>query len=516
MIGHDDFGLRPFTTELLASALIGLALLSPAAAQSLPPDPTLEIAAGRTGASDFRSLLPLLLTSPDRRQLAADLEALIRQGDVAAAENSVNAAIEVGTLAIVLADHLKDPDFVKALQELGIRGEAKPAAAAGAVTQAATSDSCPLAPTAANLADMQQALEREQSFSSNVSQTLDSLTQEHNALAARLDTETEAQSAKVSEIEQALAGERERGEAARTELAKLQDENRGLRTTREQDQAAGSSKNAELETLLGKEREQSATASRQLASMQKELRDLQASRNETLAAQSTRVAELEKAVARSQIRSDILTQALTDAEDDLRALQDPLRPGAAPFVFRIATAGAEPPLPAPMPEETAVMVTSALPAAPASAPGPAIPDAAPALPERTTSAVVVAALPESIQPLPLAARSLDPARVLPPPASEPRPAATPEPTKPEDRLTARAEELMNKGDVSGARLLLERAMASGHARAAFLLAETFDPNMLSKLGVRGIRGDAAKARELYAQARALGIAQAGERMEALK
>ena len=51
---------------------------------------------------------------------------------------------------------------------------------------------------------------------------------------------------------------------------------------------------------------------------------------------------------------------------------------------------------------------------------------------------------------------------------------------------------------------------------AFLLAETFDPNVLSRMGVLGIRGDSAKAREFYVQARAMGIAQAGERMEALK
>ena len=529
MIGHDEFGLRSFTAELLAASLIGLALLGPAAAQNLSiPDSTLDAAAAdRESASDFRNLLPLLLTSPDRRQLAAELESLIRRGDVTAAENSLNAAIEVGTLAIVLADHVKDPSFLKALQELGIRGEARPAAAAGDIVQTATSDACPLAPTSANLADMQQALEREQSFSSTVSQTLNGLTQEHNALAERLATETETQSAKASEIQQALERERQRSDAARIELARLQEENRSLRTTREQDNAAGSSKTAELEALLGKEREQAAAAARQLAGAQKDLRDLQASRSESMASQSTRVAELEKALARSQTRSDILNQALTEAEEDLRMLQEPLRPSAAPVVFRIAAAGAEPPLAAPVPEDIPVQATASLPASPvAGAPALTLPGAASTPSERVPTSVVVASLPEGIQPLPLAQRSLDPARVLPPavsvpksepnPASEPKPAAAVEPPKAEDRLTARAQELLHKGDVSGARLLLERAMGSGNARAAFLLAETFDPNMLSQLGVRGIRGDAARARELYAQARALGIAQAGERIEALK
>ena len=47
-------------------------------------------------------------------------------------------------------------------------------------------------------------------------------------------------------------------------------------------------------------------------------------------------------------------------------------------------------------------------------------------------------------------------------------------------------------------------MEAGHPRAAFLLAETFDPHVLSRLGALGIRGDAGKARELYARARSLG------------
>ena len=80
----------------------------------------------------------------------------------------------------------------------------------------------------------------------------------------------------------------------------------------------------------------------------------------------------------------------------------------------------------------------------------------------------------------------------------------------------RAEALIQIGDISGARLLLERAQQNGNPRAAFLLAETFDPHALSKLGILGIRGDAQKARENYARALALGVDGAAERIEALK
>jgi TPR repeat protein len=143
-------------------------------------------------------------------------------------------------------------------------------------------------------------------------------------------------------------------------------------------------------------------------------------------------------------------------------------------------------------------------------------DVTASLPPRQPPSVVIAALPDGIGPLPLGA-AVPPVKAEPPAAAEPPGGTAPaEPPKVDERLTLRAEELFRKGDVSGARLLLERALDSGNARAAFLLAETFDPNVLSRMGVFGIRGDAAKARELYGRARAMGMAQAGERMEALK
>jgi TPR repeat protein len=175
-------------------------------------------------------------------------------------------------------------------------------------------------------------------------------------------------------------------------------------------------------------------------------------------------------------------------------------------MFRLAVAGAEPPLAPPQQEMAPAEVVAAKPLPPESK--PALPEATSALPGKDAGAVVIASLPDGIQPLPLAVTA------TPQPKAEP--SGTNEAVKPEDRLVSRADELFRKGDVSGARLLLEHALASGNARAAFLLAETFDPNVLSKLGALGIRGDAAKARAFYAQAKALGMAQAGERMEALR
>ncbi len=86
----------------------------------------------------------------------------------------------------------------------------------------------------------------------------------------------------------------------------------------------------------------------------------------------------------------------------------------------------------------------------------------------------------------------------------------------EQRLLARANALLRQADISGARPLLEHAREHGSARAAFMLAETYDARVLQSWGARGISGDLAKARELYERAQAGGIEDAKERIEALK
>jgi TPR repeat protein len=69
------------------------------------------------------------------------------------------------------------------------------------------------------------------------------------------------------------------------------------------------------------------------------------------------------------------------------------------------------------------------------------------------------------------------------------------------RLLNRAEALLRVRDISGARLLLERAGELGSTRGVYLLAQTYDPTMLAHWQVRGITGDPEKAEKLYAQSR---------------
>jgi hypothetical protein len=93
---------------------------------------------------------------------------------------------------------------------------------------------------------------------------------------------------------------------------------------------------------------------------------------------------------------------------------------------------------------------------------------------------------------------------------------TPSPPADEDKLLARAHALVLQGNIDGARLWLERAMQTGSARAEFDLAQTYDPHMLSIWNTYGLRGDVAKARDLYSRAYSRGITEAKERMQALE
>jgi len=83
------------------------------------------------------------------------------------------------------------------------------------------------------------------------------------------------------------------------------------------------------------------------------------------------------------------------------------------------------------------------------------------------------------------------------------------------KLIALARALLGQGNIGAARIVLERAVEAGSARASFTLAETYDPAILSTWGTYGTRGDATKARELYAKAHAGGIQDAKDRLQRL-
>ncbi|MET0530315.1 MAG: hypothetical protein ABW003_18600, partial [Microvirga sp.] len=335
---NTTFSSKRLAAELLTGTLLGLSLLGPARAQNTVaaiPDAADAYATDRLtpSSSDLANLLPLVLTSRERRELAERLEASMRSGDMSGAQNSLNSAIEVGTLAIVLAGQMKNPDLLSTLQNLGIKGDA---AMPAEPPDASANCSAPVA-----LTDLQEAIEREKNYNGMISQTLNDLMQENNALKARLDTDKAAQEAKISEMQQALQREQEKSETAGRELATLRTDYQALQSAPEQAKAAIAASTAEWETRL---REQRDTNARQLADKEKELRALQVLREQESVSQSAHVSELEKTLARTQAQGEVLAQELIAVNKELSALKEPQQSSVTPLVHRIALAGMDAPL----------------------------------------------------------------------------------------------------------------------------------------------------------------------------
>jgi len=159
---------------------------------------------------------------------------------------------------------------------------------------------------------------------------------------------------------------------------------------------------------------------------------------------------------------------------------------AAPATTRsIAPPVAAPAAAAPAPARPA--------APPAAAPAAAAP--APARPAAPPAAVVATAPVRSPPPQSETVRNLDSQEIA--------------------GLIKRGQDLLASGDILSARLLLQRAAEARAARAALLLATTYDPNLLKQLGADGPLADIAQARNWYQKAREWGEPDAQRQLDAL-
>jgi hypothetical protein len=82
-------------------------------------------------------------------------------------------------------------------------------------------------------------------------------------------------------------------------------------------------------------------------------------------------------------------------------------------------------------------------------------------------------------------------------------------------LVERADRLLEKGDIVGARAIYQRAAELGDASAALALGATYDPNRLWSLGALGLAGNKERARQWYQRASDLGHREAKARLSAL-
>jgi hypothetical protein len=80
---------------------------------------------------------------------------------------------------------------------------------------------------------------------------------------------------------------------------------------------------------------------------------------------------------------------------------------------------------------------------------------------------------------------------------------------------AKADRLIAKGDIVGARAIYQRVAEMGSGAAALALGTTYDPNRLWSLGALGLAGNKERARQWYQRAVDLGNAEAKTRLTAL-
>jgi len=98
-------------------------------------------------------------------------------------------------------------------------------------------------------------------------------------------------------------------------------------------------------------------------------------------------------------------------------------------------------------------------------------------------------------PQPVPTRTLDPAEV--------------------DVLVKQGQQFVAAGDFVTARLVFQRAAEAGNAAAALALGASYDPVVLSRLGVRGVDADVGKARAWYQKAKDFGAPDADRRLSTL-
>jgi hypothetical protein len=159
-------------------------------------------------------------------------------------------------------------------------------------------------------------------------------------------------------------------------------------------------------------------------------------------------------------------------------------------------------------------VTAAVASTPAMVAGPALAAASAPLPSRDDIAVALKTAhqsqgPEVQQTAAAAATATAPVAIAPP-------AARRIDSEELANLMARAKALLASGDISPARLLLERAAEAQEASAALMLAQTYDPTVLGTQDIRNITPDPAMARNWYQRAAQLGSADAQRRLSQLQ
>ena len=357
------------------------------------------------------------------------------------------------------------------------------------------------------------ALEQERGRAETLARELTSVQAELDAARIAGPEAAKAAAAAV-EQQQALKQERDKAEAVARELTSLRTElDKARAAGRETTQTAEAVK-IEQKLAFGKERDRAETLARELASARKEAEErsalLAAAHAEVLQVietSSATAAEQKLALASERNRADALTRELASVRNEFEASN---WQAAALNAFR-ALRSREPVVDSA--REWMAEHSSRTIAGKERLPEQISGEAVAATSGRSSASKLPR--PEAQLTAREAAPDSDPKVVMATERSVSAGAASHPPVD-EQRLLARANALLRQADISGARPLLEHAVERGSARAAFMLAETYDARVLQSWRARGISGDPTKARELYERAQAGGIEDAKERIKALK
>jgi hypothetical protein len=85
----------------------------------------------------------------------------------------------------------------------------------------------------------------------------------------------------------------------------------------------------------------------------------------------------------------------------------------------------------------------------------------------------------------------------------------------QEALLNRVTSLLGQGDIGAARAVLNRLVRENNAKAAFILAQSYDPTVLSQGRVVGMRAEPELARSLYQQALRGGVTEAKTALDTL-
>lgn len=107
---------------------------------------------------------------------------------------------------------------------------------------------------------------------------------------------------------------------------------------------------------------------------------------------------------------------------------------------------------------------------------------------------------------------------MPQPAHVATSGSVPTPPSRSEEVVQLATRRIEGGDIAGARELLTGTEdgTPGQGSIWFVLAETYDPNMLAAWGTRGVTADVARAKALYNKALEGGVPRAKGRLDALR